>query len=258
VRAASASCSSDRDMSHPCLPVARAAGLTLALLLACAGAVLTAQTPPVAPGSLGVPAAPRRRAAAPPPADVPSLPSQADRVVPLTIEAIVIGNGQNGRGSELRQVVSRTRDRVHVVAGAGEWLFERNPVDRRRVSGQYVDHREKAVVAFSDTDLLNLQHIPGWGHVLALGCDAPPSALASSGAPRMVDTLRFDRYVVSGREIWWNHEALLPAECVIAGGTARLRVTRIRGDVAPELLRQPAERFPGYREVDVAEWLEHR
>jgi hypothetical protein len=178
---------------------------------------------------------------------------------------MTIGKSTGGqRRAVVRQTVTRTTELVHVASAAGgpEWLFERNPVDPRRASGQLIDHRAKTIVRYSDSDLDLMLGIPGWAHVLLLGCDGgPPEAGAAIGATRQLDGVTFvgrPNPRQAGALVWWNAEYVLPAECTRsdATGTSTVAVTSIRRAVDERLLRQPALRFPAYREVDLAEWLE--
>ena len=184
---------------------------------------------------LAVPVMPVRKATPPAPRALPPLPPGAERVTPLTLHVRVTTRA-SGRVSERRQTMTRTFDRVHVVnsdvasaASGVEWLFERNPVDPRRASATYVAHAAKTIVVYSDSDLQTMLGIPGWAHVLAMGLD--PEVLAGvtpSSATRTIDT---------------------------PDGT-RLVIERASATVDLQLV-QPAElRFPGYRVVNLADWLE--
>ena len=189
---------------------------------------------------LAVPLMPVRTGAAPAARVLPSLPPGADRVTPLTLH-VRISTRASGRASERRQTVTRTADRVHIVhgdaaptaAGGGtggvEWLFERNPVDPRRASATYVSHAAKTIVTYSDSDLLTMLGIPGWAHVLTMGMD--PGILGRvtpSSAPRVID----------------------------APDGTRLVIERASATVDLQLV-QPADlRFPSYRVVNLADWLE--
>jgi hypothetical protein len=154
---------------------------------------------------------------------------------------------------------------VHVAPSEGpEWLYERNPVDTSRVSGLLIDHTTKTIVFYSDSDLRNMLAIPGWAHVIALGFD--PALLAGSKPShdvRTIDDMPFTRFRIGAgdqsQDVWWNAEQLLPATFVKRDheGSIRYAVERIRRAIDENVLRPPASRFPDYRSVDLADWLEH-
>jgi hypothetical protein len=152
-----------------------------------------------------------------------------------------------------------------VASGDGpEWLYERNPVDPRRVSAYLVDHAARAIVFHTDSDLRNELAIAGWAQVLTLGFDHTQLAGAISSAEvPTIDGVAFTRFTVArdGKplEVWWNAAQLLPAEfsSIDATGRTRLSIQRIRA-VDETVLQRPQSRFPQYRGVDLAEWLEER
>lgn len=206
-------------------------------------------------GAEAAPFLPARRPLATRPSPPPELPAGADHVPGLTLD-IVMTSGMGPTRATRRQTVTRTVDRVHVATAAGtEWWFERNPVDPRRVSGFFVEHRTKTMVSHSDADLRQMLGILGWTHVLTLGCGTPPTAPAVAVSTK-VDGVTFSS--APGGIASWNRELLLPGECVLGvGGEAeRLRVDRVARTVDSAALVPPPARFPGYREVDLAEWLE--
>lgn len=194
-------------------------------LLAATTGLSASQGQLLVPDGLTVPVSPARRGAAlPPPAPPPSLPPGADAVTPQTIRLMVTALAQGRAIRSARQTVTRTLDHVHIALADGtEWLFERNPIDHRRVSGFAMLHSARVIVAYSDTDLRAMLGITGWGQVLTFGC-------ASS--------------------------ELLPTECVARDGASRTRVEGVSPTIDQRLVALPAERFPGYREVNVADWLE--
>lgn len=202
------------------------------------------------------PTLPTRRPLAARPSPPPELPAGADRVPALTLD-IVMTSGTGPSLATRRQTVTRTADRVHVATGSGtEWWFEQNPVDRRRVSGYFVEHRTKKIIAHSDSDLRQMLGILGWAHVLTLGCGTPPPAPPAGAAATNVDGVTFSS--TPGGAASWNHELLLPGECTLGEGAEaeRLRVNRVARRVDSAVLAPPPARFPGYQEMDLAEWLE--
>jgi hypothetical protein len=210
-------------------------------------------------GDLAVPVLPVRRPAPSAPPVPPELPPGADRVTPLTVH-LTITTRARGRARAIAQTVTRTADRVHVAAASGaEWLFERNPVDPRRASGFFIEHTARTIVAYSDSDLRAMLGIPGWAHILTMGVDARTLAtLSASAETRAVGGLRFVR--MSGGPahaptLWWNADQLLPAEFVTREGGS-LRVERLTAVADLGLVRPPDLRFPTYRMIELADWLE--
>lgn len=151
------------------------------------------------------------------PASAPDLPERLMSIPPETVTL----TGRRGSGtaaSRGKHVVSRTSERVHLALPDGnEWLFARNAIDPRRASGVLVHHERRALIEHEESDLRNWLGIRGWADVLALG-DRP----ATPGPDR----------------------------------GPRLEVIGARPGVDPELMRPPAARFPTYRVLDLAEWLE--
>lgn len=165
----------------------------------------------------------------------------------------------------VRQTVSRTRDRIHIAGGGGrEWLFERNVVDPRRVSGLLMDHRTRTIVLHEESELRNMLGVNGWADVLLLGLDASAlHGLEPTGHTRTMAGLRFVKQSTEQKnvpisEVWWNQDQALPSASVIvdATGSTRVSVERLRAGVNADLLRSPSSRFPDYKVVDLAEWLE--
>lgn len=205
---------------------------------------------------------PLRRAAAARPSDPPALPSEADSITPLTLQVTVRRTG-DGRTSAIELTISRTADRVHVRAGDREWLFERNLRDRRRVSGFLIAHEERTIVEYEETDLRIALGVRGWADVLMLGFD--PSVLKDSvrsGRFRIVDRVRFDEF--SSRTgpvaVWWSERELLSHRFELPAGKSSTLVViaAIRHHVDATVFELPAQRFPSYRVIRLAEWQEHR
>ena len=251
------------------------ARLALVLLLAvCHDGVALAQAPPppsagrqaspaTDPGAdeLTVPVIPERRLGEAPLAPLPALPPGADRVRPLTLD-VRLTTRAGGRVHTRRQTVTRAVDRVHIAAANGdEWLFEQNPVDPRRVSAAVAHHASKAIVVYSESDLRTMLGIPGWAHVLTMGVDAATLAGATSpSAPRTMNGIAFRRLRTAALParavVWWNAEHLLPLEHVSADGVSSLRLAGISPVTDAARLRPLEHRFPAYRVVELADWLE--
>ena len=69
------------------------------------------------------------------------MPEGAETLPPIRFTVTTTWSGPQGRRTT-SQRVTRTVDRMHLLMEGTdkEWLFERNPVDRRRVSGYLIDH----------------------------------------------------------------------------------------------------------------------
>jgi hypothetical protein len=210
---------------------------------------------------------PTRRAPDMPPAGPPALPPAVDRVRPLTLAAVTRRAPATGRPHTLRQTITRTATRIHVAKDDGrEWLFERNTVDPQRVTGFLVEHGSRAIVIYEESDLRIGLGIGGWADVLSFGFD--PGVLKRlrpteetrdiGGIPFMHYTLRGHRD--SDQDVWWSEEQGFASSVTIrdAATVTTFSIERIIRDVDPSLLRSPSSRFPTYRVVDLAAWLEHR
>jgi hypothetical protein len=245
-----------------------AAALMTALLAAAADARQVAPPRQTAdmPSDVTAPIMPARRLAPAASSSPPPLPAGADGVRPVTLTLAIRKTATGRSAATIRQTVTRTADRVHVAAvGRGpEWLFERNSVDPRRVSGHFVDHKTRTIVFYSDSDLELMLGIPGWAHVVTLGCDNPPATTGTAPAPassKVVSGFAFHRVPSAARGnagAWWNTDQVLPAECTRtdADGTARLTLVSASPNVDTARLQPPTARFPSYRAIDLAEWLE--
>jgi len=187
-------------------------------------------------------------------------------MTPLTLDVTTRRAVAGGKRVTTRQSVLRTVDRVHIsVQGGREWLFERNTIDRARVSGVMIDHSSRSVVLFEESELRNLQGIRGWVDVITMGIDLPALAqVRASTKRRSVLGIEFARHAptspdVALRDLWWSAEQLLPRSYTArsSGGSLQFRV-RLRRGVDDRKLAHPRSRFPDYRVLDVADWLEQR
>jgi len=208
---------------------------------------------------------PTRRAPDTPPAGPPALPAGAESITPATIDIVLSRDGKTRQSPSFRQTVSRTVDRIHLAGTDGrEWLFERNPVDRRRVSATLVEHSSKAIVLYEETDLRMALGIRGWVDVLALGFDTELlSRCRRTDEIQTVAGIRFSRYAsvdkgCSVDDVSWNEEQALPGRFVMKGesGVTRFEVARGKPGADASLLRPAIPRFPTYRVFDLADWLE--
>lgn len=211
-------------------------------------------------------AAPSRGARPPAPAAPPDLPAEALTLRPLTVE--VTGRPVSLDGPDARvQRVTRTVDRVHVqVSPTREWLYVRNPIDARRVSGVMIDHGQRVLVTFEESELRNAVGLRGWIDVLTFGFDTATLVdMEATTESRVADAVAFRRFTARRStdavvEVWWNREDLLPLEVVVrepnGAAATPLAIQAIRGSVDQTLLRSPVSRFPTYREIGYADWLE--
>jgi len=226
---------------------------SLSLCFLIASLVLTPLAAQSTSGLAALSASPRRAADAPPPGPA-DLPEGAGNVAPLTL---VERFGARGAS----RTVSRTADRIHIALDDGrEWLFLRNVIDSRRVMGFLIDHSQKKISTYSESDLRNAVGIHGWTDVLSLGFNPRDLAeLAPADDERKIGGLPFVRYTGEAGEVWWNAEQLLAAEVALhddAGLAKRLTIESIRQGVADSLLQLPMTRFPEYREASYVDWLE--
>lgn len=92
--------------------------------------------------------------------EVPELPQGADALPELTVEF----TSQNG----IKRIVSRSKNRVHIAMPQAkqEWLFVRNPIDGRRVSGILIDHPHQVLLDYPETDLRIEGIARGWADVI--------------------------------------------------------------------------------------------
>lgn len=208
---------------------------------------------------------PRRVTDVPTPAAAPALPPAAARLDPLTIEIAVAQEPASAR--RRRQTITRTADRVHIQGGdAREWLFEQNSRDPLRVSGTLIDHVSRTIVTHAESDLRMLMGIRGWTDVLLLWFDVETlRAYRPTRDWQLIGGVKFIRYApadIASRasHVWWSEDHLLAREAGAPepAGRSRSAILEIRAGIDRSLLELPASRFPGYRVMSIADWLEHR
>ena len=238
-----------------------AAGLAIASIAVTASRISFGQE---SSGEAFVVVSPTRRAPAPTLVAPPSLLPGAQTIRPLRFDVVTRHKPRKGRASEHRQTVSRTNDRVHMRTDSTEWLFERNPVDPRRVSGLLVDHATRTIVMHEESDLRNALGVKGWADIIMIGFDAgalehlqPRPEWHTKGG------IAFRKHVsVSGNagvsEVWWSHEHVLPLGFVLrdTNGTTQVSLERVTTVVEDALLRPPSTRYPQYKVVELSDWLE--
>ena len=208
---------------------------------------------------------PRRATSPPVVAVLPELPPRASAILPSTMVVSIERRRPSGPASKSRQTITRTATRVHMaIADGRELLFERNPVDPRRVSGFVVHHDKRTIVRYDDTELRNWMALRGWADVITLGFDTGAlGALQSTTQKKSLAGWTFVRFIARDRDhpvrdVWWNADEALPSSFRIVDGAGSTTMTVIRIDrvAKDEVLRSPAVRFPKYRVVDLTDWLE--
>ena len=197
---------------------------------------------------------------------LPELPPGAGKITPSTMVVAIERRAPSRPPATLRQTITRTAERVHILTmGDGrEWLFVRNPVDPRRASGFVVHHDKRTIVRYEDTELRNWMALRGWADVITLGIDVNAvSELQATTGKKSLAGWTFVRFVAREkdhpvREVWWDGDQALPCSfrIVDATGSTTMTVKTIERFVKEDLLRPPAARFPTYRVVDLADWLE--
>lgn len=253
--------------------VAAAAGLGLAAPHA-AVRETTAQATGARAGATSEGAAPaialpvRHASRLPVPGEPPPLPAGLDTLTPVTL-TVVTRWEQPGRPPRTsRQTVLRTVDRV-LVATEGqrsEWLFERNPIDGRRVSGFLVDHGTQRILVHQESDLRTGQQLRGWADVLTIRFDpAHLQSLRATGERQIVSGETFLRYVSRDShsskpgpavlDVWWSERRLLPQRVTTREGPIVMTSTieSLEEGVDTSRLMPPASRFPAYRVMDITD-----
>jgi hypothetical protein len=210
---------------------------------------------------------PLRRPPDAPPGAPPSLPVGATGVKAATLHLVIRRDTARRPSSTRRQIVSRTSDRIHIAGNDGrEWLFERNPLDPRRVAATAIEHESRAIVLYEESDLRMTLGIRGWADVLTLGFDSQLlSGYERTRDVRTIGGIRFVRHARAGAratrdDVWWSDDQALASHFAIAdaAGVTRFAVERASAGVDAELLRAAIVRFPDYRVVDLADWQEKR
>jgi len=253
-------------------------GLRALLGLSCA---VACQTPPpgaARPAASAAPAAsvapsdedesglfesPERRSAAPKAAELPELPEALRAPIDVTFELETRPAQAPGRAR--REDVARTADRIHVRLAQQnvEWLFVRNPLDGRRVSATLVDHRQRLIIEYPESELRMTGIARGWADVASLGIGAQGlTQLAPTG--RRESRFGFDFVELSAgaeatasvRQVWWSDAAALALR--VERGTPPLHVAllELRRGVDRERFVEPRLRFSAYSSIDVSDYRE--
>jgi hypothetical protein len=205
---------------------------------------------------------PRISSATSEPADVPE---HFEALEPVLVKITVRIESENAYVESVRSVI-RTRERVYVdYQGHGqEWLFLRNPLDARRVTGYLVDHQERAVLHFYQSDLANASIVRGWRDVITMGVSI--DGLRATGEIQRYHGITFERYISKGSlneeepqvEVWWSVEQALPWKIsrTNAKGSWVQEIVELGRSFDSTLLEEPARRYPEYKALDVVDWRE--
>ena len=198
---------------------------------------------------------------------LPDVPEHFDTLAPITAK-FVIRYSAGDTSREFTHVVARTPNRVYVAfEGQGqEWLFLRNPVDGRRVTGQLIDHHQKAVLEFHESDLANAHVVGGWADVMTLGISLGQlEKMHATGESQVHQGIAFERYVgktaderTSQVEVWWSAEYALPWKIrrTMAQGEWVQELIALGRNVDQAFLKDPLKRFSEYATMDVVDWRE--
>jgi hypothetical protein len=129
-----------------------------------------------------------------------------------------------------------------------------------------IDHQQRLLVTYDESELRNALGIRGWLDVLTLGFDAATLTdmhkTTESRAVHGVVAIRFtsSRSGALDADVWWSQTDLLPVKITTSEpkgpSVVRLVVTGIERSVNEALLKSPSTRFPAYREIGYADWLE--
>lgn len=197
----------------------------------------------------------------------PPLPAGANALAPMTFELVSASETPDGRRGRATQTVLRTADRMLLIAdgGGSEWLFQRNSVDGRRVSGYLVEHAERRILVHHDSDLRNRMQLRGWADVLMMRFD--PQALATldaTGERQTAGGATFEQYVAREAasqgiaEVWWSGTMLIPLRLTVRAADVVKTWTIERFDTGVQAgqLADPRLRFPQYDVLDITDSLE--
>lgn len=206
----------------------------------------------------------RMHTKAAPPAAPPAVPAELEEPATVTAEVRI----RDAKGHLVqRKTFTRSAERVHVQVGDGgpEWLFVRNPHDRQRVSAIMVEHRRRTLVEYSESELRIVGLGRGWADVASLGVEPEVlGALERTGSSKTYAGHRFEVLRAAAdtkspvKELWWSSELALPQRLVMEGarGARIVELVSLRRGADEGLLKDPSQRFPRYRVMDVADFRE--
>ncbi len=198
----------------------------------------------------------------------PPVPPGAEALTPIRFTVTTTWAGVGGKRTT-SQRVTRTADRVHLALQGTrkEWLFERNPLDRRRVSGYLIDHASREILTYQESDLRNEQQLRGWADALMMRFDlAVLPRLRRTNQHEVALGATSTRYVaqeLSGDgviEVWWSDTLLLPLRLKVRqqGALVSAVVDHLEPAVSLTLLADPRMRLATYDTLDVADSRERR
>ena len=235
-----------------------------------AGAAMTVRSQPAEEiAAYRPPVLPSRTSLAPPAIpEPPSLPEGAGMLPPMQFTVTTTWSGPQGRRATTQRV-TRTVDRLHLqMHGTDkEWLFERNPLDRRRVSGYLIDHGARQILMHQESDLRNEQQLRGWADALMVRFD--PAALArlrrtgehdrafGAGSTRYVaGDMKADGVV----EVWWSDALLLPLRLHVRQRDVLVTsvLSQLETPAGLTMLTDPRLRLAGYEVLELADSHERR
>jgi hypothetical protein len=146
--------------------------------------------------------------------------------------------------------------------------YLRNSVDRARMSGVEVQHGERLLVEYPESDLEDQGLGTSWAALsrFGVGLDAFAS-LARTGEAEEAFGIRFERWARDAAapaaegeplEIWWSGDWALPLRVLRLreGRTVEQRLIALERALDPELAKSPALRWPEYQVMDVADYRE--
>jgi hypothetical protein len=161
--------------------------------------------------------------------------------------------------------VARSAAHIHarLVQERAEWLFVRNPLDERRVSATLVDHRQRAIIEYPESELRMSGIARGWADVAYLGIGIEAlERLQPTG--RTLNRFGFDFVELGARgqgpgaasEVWWSEALALPLTVSRGSQAPSVVVRTLRRGVDSERFTQPRARFSGYALMDAADYRE--
>jgi hypothetical protein len=235
-----------------------------------AGAAMTVRSEPAAEiAAFRPPVLPSRTSLAPPAIpEPPSLPEGAEMLPPIRFSVTTTWSGPQGRRTT-SQWITRTVDRLHLrmLGTDKEWLFERNPIDRRRVSGYLIEHGARQILMHQESDLRHEQQLRGWADAFMMRFD--PAVLARLRRTDQRDGAfgaTFTRYVAEDMsadgvlEVWWSDALLLPLRQHVRqrGVLITSVLTQLETPTALSMLADPRGRLTDYEALEVADSRERR
>jgi hypothetical protein len=218
------------------------------------------------------PVLPSRTSVSPPAIpEPPSVPEGADVLSPISFTVTTTWADPQGQ-RRASQRVTRTTDRIHLLMEGTqkEWLLERNPLDRRRVSGYLIDHRSRQILTHQESDLRSEQQLRGWTDALMMRFDSSVlSSLRRTNRDDAVFGATFTRHLAQDQaregvmEVWWSDALLLPLRLKVRqrGVIVTSVVDAIERVEHPEtlaVLADPRTRFREYEILDVTDSRERR